>query len=165
MKARVGLTGVLAAVVLVVGLVFGAPRVCAAEPISLTWPVAGQMSGTYQPSHQGIDIAAPAGTPVVAAGPGTVVYAGWKDNGGGFVVDIDHGGGLLTSYNHLSDIVVGAGPVATGQLIGHVGSSGNATGPHLHFGFQIGGTWVNPLGYLPVVGDPGAEVPDTAICG
>lgn len=83
--------------------------------------------------HAGVDLAAPHGTPIVAAGAGVVVSAG--PNGGyGNAVLIDHGDGWLTHYGHLSAIAVEPGQrVATGQRIGDEGSTGNSTGPHLHF--------------------------------
>ena len=118
-------------------------------PTTLAWPVAGVISQYYSVAHLALDIAAAYGSPVAAAQAGTVIYAGWKNNGGGYVVDIDHGNGMLTSYNHLSAIYVNAGQyVAQGTTIAAVGMSGNATGPHLHFAVSVGGTWVNPLIYL-----------------
>ena len=81
-----------------------------------------------------IDIAADYGTTVRAAAGGTVIFAGWKSNGGGYQVWIAHGSGLYTTYNHMSAISVGRGQhVGRGQQVGRVGQSGNATGPHLHF--------------------------------
>lgn len=95
--------------------------------------------------HAGVDIGAPWGSPIVAAGDGRVVGAGW---GGGFgrEVEIAHAGGVTSIYGHMSAIVAQAGSfVRAGQLIGYVGSSGLSTGPHLHFEVRQGGTPVNPL--------------------
>ena len=87
-------------------------------------------------------------------GGGTVIFAGWKNNGGGYQVWIAHGSNLYTTYNHMSSITVGRGQsVGRGQQVGRVGMTGNATGPHLHFEvwrgpIWDGGTRVNPLIYL-----------------
>jgi murein DD-endopeptidase MepM/ murein hydrolase activator NlpD len=122
---------------------------------SLSWPVpGGQISQGYHGGHQAIDIAAPYGRPVLAAAPGLVVFAGWKNNGGGWQVWLDHGGDVITTYNHMSSIVVAGGAfVAAGQPVGRIGASGWATGPHLHFDVWIGYPWkgghrVNPLAYF-----------------
>ena len=95
--------------------------------------------------HAGVDIGAGWGSPIVAAGDGRVVGAGW--NGGyGREVQIAHGGGLVSIYGHMSQIVAEQGSfVRRGQLIGYVGSSGLSTGPHLHFEVRQGNTPVNPL--------------------
>ena len=116
----------------------------------LGWPVAGgSISQGYWPGHLGIDIAAPWGTAVVASGGGTVTYAGWRDNGGGYVVEIVHDNGLITVYNHLSSIWVWPGQYVTwGQGIGAVGCSGLCYGPHLHFAVFSAYAPVNPLYYL-----------------
>jgi murein DD-endopeptidase MepM/ murein hydrolase activator NlpD len=95
--------------------------------------------------HAGVDIGAGWGSPIVAAGPGRIVAAGW---GGGFgrEVQIAHGNGITSIYGHMSEIVAQPGSlVRAGQLIGYVGSSGLSTGPHLHFEVRQGGTPVNPL--------------------
>ena len=101
------------------------------------WPVVGgdnYISQYFHYGHYAIDIAADYGSTVRAAGGGTVIFAGWKSNGGGYQVWIAHGSGLYTTYNHMSAISVGRGQhVGRGQTVGRVGQSGNATGPHLHF--------------------------------
>ncbi len=98
--------------------------------------------------HNGIDIAAPRGTPVYAYTNGKVVTAGWGNMTGNYVV-IDHGGGLRTKYLHLSSISVSVGQsVKVGQKIGGVGSTGYSTGNHLHFEVTKNGVAVNPLLYL-----------------
>ena len=119
------------------------------------WPVAGgYISQYFHYGHYAIDIAADSGTKVMAAAAGTVTFAGWKNNGGGYQVWISHGSGLYTTYNHMSSITVGRGQsVGRGQQVGRVGMTGNATGPHLHFEVWRGPIWdggvrVNPLLYL-----------------
>ena len=97
---------------------------------------------------KGHDYAAPIGTPTYAADTGTVTIAGWSDSAGNWVV-IDHGNGLVTKYMHHSRIVVVAGQsVRKGQKIGEVGSTGQSTGPHLHFQVEQNGIAVNPDYYL-----------------
>ena len=95
--------------------------------------------------HQGVDIAAPWGSPVVAAADGTVVGSGWS-GGHGRRVRIAHSGGRATGYSHLSRIVAAPGAqVRQGEVIGYVGSSGFSTGPHLHFELHENGLAVDPL--------------------
>ena len=98
--------------------------------------------------HTGIDLAGPAGSPIVAADGGVVIMAGW--NGGyGNCVMISHGNGVTTLYGHCSKLLVTEGQaVAKGELIARVGSTGRSTGPHVHFEIRIDGTPVNPLKYL-----------------
>ena len=96
--------------------------------------------------HAGLDIGAAWGSPIVAAGDGRVIAAGWA-GGYGREVQIAHGGGITSLYGHMSGIVAEPGSfVHAGQLIGYVGSSGLSTGPHVHFEVRVGGTPVNPLG-------------------
>jgi len=123
---------------------------------AFAWPVSGggnYISQFFHYGHYGIDIAGDYGSTVRAAGGGTVLFAGWKSNGGGYQVWIAHGSGLYTTYNHMSSISVGSGQhVSEGQQVGRVGQSGRATGPHLHFEVWRGGVWnggsrVNPLAY------------------
>lgn len=95
--------------------------------------------------HAGIDIGASWGSPIVAAGDGQVIAAGWA-GGYGREVQIAHGGGITSLYGHMSEIVAQPGSfVHAGQLIGYVGSSGLSTGPHVHFEVRRGGAPVNPL--------------------
>jgi murein DD-endopeptidase MepM/ murein hydrolase activator NlpD len=98
--------------------------------------------------HNGIDMAAPSGSPILAAADGTVVAASYSSSMGNYVM-IDHGSGLYTIYMHASALYVSAGDsVAAGQQIAAVGSTGNSTGPHLHFSVRLNGQYVNPWQYL-----------------
>ena len=116
------------------------------------WPVSGPVTSGYGwrwgRMHEGIDIAVPTGTPVVAAASGQVIVAGWMGGYGNLVV-IDHGGGIATAYGHNSSFAVGSGStVSQGQTIAYAGSTGNSTGPHVHFEVRVNGSPVDPLGYL-----------------
>lgn len=98
--------------------------------------------------HEGIDIGCSFGTPNRAAASGTVIYAGWLGGYGNLVV-VDHGNGLSTAYAHASAIVVAVGQsVSQGETVSLVGSTGNSSGPHLHFEVRVNGSAVDPLGYL-----------------
>jgi len=116
----------------------------------LLWPVTGgRISQYYSAAHRALDIAAPYGTTAMSAEAGTVTWAGWKDNGGGLVVVIEHGNGIVTAYNHLGEIWVTVGQAVTrGQGIAAVGCTGVCTGPHVHFAVVVDGVVVNPLRYL-----------------
>jgi Membrane proteins related to metalloendopeptidases len=119
----------------------------------LRWPCGGYVSSPYgyrsRGFHTGIDLAGNSGSPFIAAASGTVVEAGWA-GGYGKMILIDHGNGVKTRYAHASTILVSTGQrVDKGQTIGSVGSTGNATGPHLHFEVIINGNTVNPRNYLP----------------
>lgn len=136
------------------GVSASGPTVRVAAPVPtngvLLWPVpGGTITQYYHAGHLALDIAAPAGSTIVAAKAGTVTWSGWRNNGGGNVIVIDHGGGLQTVYNHLSALWVSAGQyVAAGQGIGAVGMTGMATGPHCHFEVIVNGVIDNPLRYL-----------------
>ena len=125
-------------------------RAPAPAPAALVWPVpAGSISQYYHAGHLALDIAAPYGAQVSAAQAGVVTSAGWRNNGGGYVISIDHGNGMITVYNHLGSIWVSAGQlVAAGQGIGGVGCTGMCTGPHVHFEVIVNGVIDNPLRYL-----------------
>jgi murein DD-endopeptidase MepM/ murein hydrolase activator NlpD len=108
----------------------------------------GQRGGIWSAGwHTGLDFRVKSGTPVVAAANGTVISSGW---GGayGYRIEVDHGNGYITTYNHLSKIVVSDGKVAAGQEIGKSGSTGNTTGPHLHFEVTKDGEFMNPSSWL-----------------
>ncbi|MGK7920100.1 MAG: peptidoglycan DD-metalloendopeptidase family protein [Trichodesmium sp.] len=120
-----------------------------------TWPAKGIFTSGYGwrwgRMHRGIDIAAPTGTPIVAAAPGVVTYADWNSGGYGNLVEIKHPNGGLTIYAHNSQILVRKGQkVAQGELIAKMGSTGRSTGPHLHFEIHPKGNGaVDPMAYLP----------------
>ncbi len=98
--------------------------------------------------HTGLDIAAPAGTPIKAAADGTVLFSGYS-GGYGYVVKLNNGNGVQTYYGHCSKLYVSAGEkVKAGDVIAAVGSTGNSTGNHLHFEVRVNGTEVNPQNYL-----------------
>jgi LysM repeat protein len=117
------------------------------------WPTANHfLSGNdYYPGHLGIDLAAGEGSPIYAAGSGVVTMAAGGWNGGyGNVIMIDHGGGYVTLYAHLSVINVSVcQSVYAGQTIGAAGNTGNSFGAHLHFEVRVGGANVNPWYMLP----------------
>jgi murein DD-endopeptidase MepM/ murein hydrolase activator NlpD len=123
----------------------------------LIWPVSGPISSPFGPRclsngdcsfHPGVDIAVPSGTPIRAAASGTVIYAGWMEGYGNFVI-VDHGNHLATAYAHQSSIAVGNGTsVAQGQVLGYSGCTGYCFGPHLHFEVRVNGGAVDPMRYL-----------------
>ena len=116
---------------------------------AFVWPVYGWLSQGYRADHRAIDIAAPIGTAITAADRGVVIRAGWNDQGYGQFVIIDHNIDYITLYAHLSQVLVQEGQVvAQGDLIGAVGSTGNSTGPHLHFEIRDFGRRTNPLELL-----------------
>ncbi len=98
--------------------------------------------------HTGIDIGAQQGADIVAAKSGRVIYSGWAD-GYGYYVILDHGDGFKTAYGHCSALFVNEGDnVLKGQKIAGVGSTGNSTGPHLHFEVKCGDVYQDPLNYV-----------------
>lgn len=119
------------------------------------WPSKGVLTSGYGwrwgRMHKGIDIAAPVGTPVVAAASGVVVSAGWNSGGYGNLVEIQHPDGSLTRYAHNNRVLVRAGQVVEqGQQISEMGSTGFSTGPHCHFEMHAAGQGaVNPIAFLP----------------
>ena len=123
------------------------------------WPVEGWVSSGFgyrlhpitgrRDHHDGIDIAAPRGSTVVATAAGTVIRAGWVQ-GYGYMVEIDHGYGLRTLYAHGDRVLVKRGQKVTrGEPILLVGSTGTSTGPHLHYEVRLNGQPVSPWSYLP----------------
>lgn len=105
--------------------------------------------------HAGLDLAAPSGTGVRATADGVVLLARADTAGYGLHVLLDHGGGLTSLYGHLDTLAVRRGePVLAGQAVGTVGSTGNSTGPHLHFEVRRGGGAIDPAGRLPAHHDP-----------
>ncbi|RMH81032.1 MAG: M23 family metallopeptidase [Acidobacteria bacterium] len=121
------------------------------------WPVVGVVTSDYgwrqmgrrSEFHTGIDISAPYGTPVSVVSDGRVIYAGWI-RGYGKTVIVYHGYGFATLYSHLSDIDVNySDRVVKGQIIGKVGTTGRAFGPHLHYEVLKYGIRQNPIAYLP----------------
>lgn len=122
------------------------------------WPVKGWLTSDFgyrispftgrREMHEGVDISAPVGTPVVASAVGIVAFSG-NLAGHGNVVFIEHGHGFATFYGHNSkNVVVEGQRVKRGQVIAFVGATGLATGPHLHFGVQLHGEWVDPRRYI-----------------
>jgi murein DD-endopeptidase MepM/ murein hydrolase activator NlpD len=98
--------------------------------------------------HQGIDLAAPTGTPVYATADGVIGRADWYSSYG-LYISINHGASMETRYAHLSRLAVAAGDsVKKGDLIGYVGSTGRSTGPHLHYEVRVDGLAVNPIPYM-----------------
>lgn len=123
------------------------------------WPVAGEISSRFgwrespygrgTKRHTGLDIMAEYGTPVRVSAPGVIVFAGRDSGGYGTTVVVDHGGDVQTLYGHLSGLYVSEGDrVRGGTAIGAVGSSGRATGVHLHYEVRVGNVPVDPLRYL-----------------
>jgi len=99
--------------------------------------------------HQGIDLAAPTGTPIYATADGIVTDAGYNNGGYGNLIKVDHGRGIETRYGHLSAILVRAGQrIVRGQQIGRMGSTGRSTGSHLHYEVRIDGRAVNPIPFM-----------------
>lgn len=123
------------------------------------WPAYGPVTShfgvRYNPFgwgtefHAGIDIGAPYGSVILAAGDGVVTYSGW-DSGYGYKVEIDHGYGMVTVYAHASRLLVSPGDrVETGDVIAYVGSSGRSTAPHLHYEVWVNGRLTDPWEFLP----------------
>lgn len=116
-------------------------------------PASGRLSSTFGRrwgrTHEGIDIAASTGTPIYASDNGIVTEAGYKSNGYGNIVKIDHQNGFVTYYAHCSKVYVNVGDVvAKGDKIAAVGNTGRSTGPHLHFEIRENGTPYNPFNYI-----------------
>ena len=124
------------------------------------WPVRGWITSDYGERispytgevgtmHQGIDIANKLGTPVTVTADGLILYAGWRSGGYGKMVQVSHGYGYSTIYAHCSRLKVSPGQrVRRGDVIGYVGSTGNATGPHCHYEVRLYGVPVSPRPFL-----------------
>ena len=109
-----------------------------------THPISGKWK-----MHEGVDMAAPQGTPIYAAKNGKVTRTAYQEGGAGYYVSINHGDGFASIYMHMTHYIVSPGQyVSAGQVIGYVGSTGGSTGPHLHFGISYKGTYVNPMNYI-----------------
>ena len=122
------------------------------------WPTGGDVTSRFGSRnspwgegndwHPGIDIANNMGTPIFATADGEVVVSGWSD-GYGNLVQINHGNGLSTLYGHNSQLIVHVGDIVKkGQVISYMGSTGNSTGPHVHYEVKVDGTVVNPESFL-----------------
>ncbi len=110
----------------------------------------GPRTNPYVGFHKGIDIGMPMGTSICATKDGTVSTSVYGTGGYGYYIILDHGDGIQTLYAHCSKLLVSVGDVVTkGQIIAKVGSTGNSTGPHVHFEVRINGEQVDPLPYLP----------------
>lgn len=125
----------------------------------MRWPAAGPVRSPFGQrwgrQHTGIDVGAPEGAPIYAAKAGKVIKASMDSGGYGNLVEVDHGGGVVTYYAHMSRFATSVGAqVSTGQVIGYVGHTGrvvpaSSAGAHLHFEVRIGGSPRNPQNYLP----------------
>lgn len=119
----------------------------------LIWPAIGPVVSPFGPRwgrmHEGVDIAIPTGTQLLAVAPGKIAYSGVM-SGYGNVIDVDHGNGFSTRYAHQSKLIATVGQVvAQGQLIGISGCTGTCFGPHVHFETRVSGAAKDPMGYLP----------------
>lgn len=128
------------------------PMSTAPSSSGFVWPVGGTLVSPFGQRwgrlHAGIDIAAPAGTPVVASAAGTVTYAG-SMGGYGLLVVVQHAGGIATAYAHNSSLAVSVGQsVGQGETVAAVGCTGLCFGDHVHFEVRVGGSPVDPMGYL-----------------
>ena len=138
------------------------PPVAAPPPPQFVRPGTGRLTSGYGSRwgrlHAGIDLAAGVGAPISVVAAGTVVAAG-SEGGYGQAVRVQHADDTVTLYAHLSEVLVSAGQrVAAGTYLGREGSTGNSTGPHLHFEVRIGGVPVDPAPWLRARGvDPAAQ--------
>lgn len=124
------------------------PAAARERVVRFIWPTQGVITQYFWQQHPGLDIANATGTPEMAADGGKVIWAGWGDYG--IYVELDHGNGFQTIYAHMSQVLVSVGQtVVKGQLLGLMGATGRATGPHLHFEIRFRGVPQNPLELLP----------------
>jgi murein DD-endopeptidase MepM/ murein hydrolase activator NlpD len=120
------------------------------EGYDYAWPIRGQITQRFSSRHRGVDLGAPYGAKVYAARSGTCITADWSAVGYGYLVVIRHEDGSLAYYSHLKGGWVVPGQwVRRGELLGEVGSTGNSTGPHVHFEIRVGGVARDPMNYLP----------------
>lgn len=121
------------------------------EPTLSYHPALGKISQRYWFCHNGWDIANPEGTPVYAVDDGEVKFAGWNEQGYGYMAVVDHGGRYQTLYAHFreSPLVSTGQSVSAGTVIGYMGNTGFSTGPHLHFEIRHGSDMLDPGPYLP----------------
>jgi murein DD-endopeptidase MepM/ murein hydrolase activator NlpD len=129
------------------------PQGVALHSMELTWPLQGRITSGFGwrggSFHYGIDIAALSGTPIYAAESGRVIYAGYRGSYG-LLIELQHNEQWSTRYAHASKLAVGQGQqVHRGDVLAYVGSTGNSTGPHLHFEIICNGERIDPLHYLP----------------
>lgn len=134
------------------------------DPATWIWPANGPVTSGFGRRwgrmHEGVDIDAAYGSNVVAAHRGTVIQAGWGQSGYGRVVHIDHGNGIVTTYNHLNSVSTTVGAfVEQGTRIGTVGASGSVTAAHLHYEVRQNGVARNPSTWLPAGGASAAGNP------
>jgi murein DD-endopeptidase MepM/ murein hydrolase activator NlpD len=120
---------------------------------SFTFPTTATWLSGYDwnpPVHNGLDFDGDFGSPIYAADSGVIVYSGWSDRGYGYLIVVDHDGGWQTFYAHLMEgtLLPCGVSVQKGQLIASMASTGNSTGPHLHFEMRLNGSAVNPWVYL-----------------
>ena len=125
------------------------PKPTLATDSVFAWPLVGVVTGGFNAEHAALDIGAPYGSTVYAAGEGQVIYAAWAQDGFGYTLIIDHGDGLETWYTHLKGTLFQAGSfVSQGTPIGEVGSTGHSSGPHVHFEVRLNGERLDPSDYL-----------------
>ncbi len=120
---------------------------------TFTWPTTATWLSGYDynpPIHNGLDFDGDFGSPIYASDSGVVVYSGWSDRGYGYLIVIDHDDGWQTFYAHLTEgtLIPCSSSVQKGQLIGSMGSTGNSSGPHLHFELRLNGQPMNPWDFL-----------------
>lgn len=151
----------------VLGALAASAKAARLPPRDMIMPVAGRISSGFSARrfhpllsifrpHEGVDVSAPSGTPIVAPASGRVSFIGWRF-GYGLTVEVEHSGGVVTRYAHCQTTQVRVGDrVAAGQSIARVGSSGLATGPHVHFEVIARGASVDPIKFLALTRDPAA---------
>jgi murein DD-endopeptidase MepM/ murein hydrolase activator NlpD len=130
----------------------GREKIASVKPV-FAWPVAGRVTDIFEDDeskrHMGVDIAAPLGTPIKASGSGKVIYSGNTIRGYGNLIIIRHSDDYVTVYAHNHSNLVDEGMwVERGQVIGKVGQTGRASGPHVHFEIRTGNQAVDPMPYL-----------------